>query len=116
MTNAQRLDAVRAIHTAIYLVMAAGTFAILFAGVTGAHGLWLWIALVLLAVETAVFAASGMRCPLTAVAEGYASGALVSDTFFPRRLTRHTVKVFGPLLALGVGLLAARLWFGLGVD
>lgn len=110
MTDAQRLFAVRALHTLIYVVMAIGTLVIVYAGVTGARGPWLWAALGLLAVETVVFVASGLRCPLTATVDRYAGGVPVSDTFFPERLTRHTLAVFGPLLALGVVLVVARLW------
>ena len=109
MTDAQRLTLVRAIHTAIYVVMAASTFAVLYAGITGAHGRWLWAAGVLVGIEAVIFAASGMKCPLTAVVSRYdATRGQVSDTFFPERITRHTLHVFGPLLALGVLLLAAR--------
>jgi hypothetical protein len=112
MTDAQRLTAARALHTSIYVVMSAGIFVILYAGVTGARGWWLWLALGLLAVETVVFAGCGMRCPLTGVVDRYAAGARVSDTFFPERFTRHTLQLFGPLLAIGVALLAVR--FALG--
>jgi hypothetical protein len=112
MTDAQRLSAVRALHTAIYVVMSVGIFVILFAGVTGRRGLWLWVALGLLALETAVFGAGGMRCPLTGIVDRYASGARVADTYFPERFTRHTLQVFGPLLAVGVTLVVLRLALG----
>jgi hypothetical protein len=68
--NAQRLALVRGVHTFIYIVMATPTL-VLYAGLTGAHGWWLGVALTLLAVETVVFAGSGMKCPLTALAVGY---------------------------------------------
>jgi hypothetical protein len=103
------LSAVRALHTAIYVVMAAGVFVILYAGITGRRGAWLWVALGLLAFETVVFGASGMRCPLTGVVDRCADGARVSDTFFPVSVTRHTLRVFGPLLAVGAALVALRL-------
>ncbi|WP_430424302.1 hypothetical protein [Phenylobacterium sp.] len=114
MTEDQRLTLVRAVHTAIYVVMAGSAFVLLYAGVTGAHGVWLWVAGGLMSVECVVFIASGMRCPLTAVAQ--ANGAErrgVSDTFFPERLTRHTLRVFAPIIAVAALLLAARA-LGLG--
>lgn len=112
MTDAQRLSAVRALHTAIYVVMTAGIFVILYAGITGRRGPWLWVALALLALETMVFGACGMRCPLTSIVDRYAKGQQVSDTYFPERFTRHTLQVFGPVLALGVTLVAVRLALG----
>ncbi|MDQ0462694.1 hypothetical protein QO010_000442 [Caulobacter ginsengisoli] len=111
MTDAQRLILVRALHTAIYLVMASSVFIVLLAGITGVHGPWLWIAGALVGVECVVFIASGLKCPLTAVAARYGAG--VSDTFLPERFTRHTFRIFTPLIVLGVLLVAARaLWLG----
>lgn len=116
MTEDRRLTLVRAVHTVIYVVMASSAFALLYAGVMGAHGAWLWVAGGLMAVECAVFIGSGMRCPLTAVAA--AAGAErkgVSDTFFPERLTRHTFTVFAPIIVVAALLLAVRaLWLGWG--
>lgn len=112
MRDAQRLGLVRGVHTAIYVVMATSTFVVLYGGVTGARGAWLWVALGLVLVEACVFVGGGMKCPLTAVAAKYATTGGVSDTFFPERMTRHTFAVFAPLMLIGVVLLALR-WFGL---
>jgi hypothetical protein len=116
MTDAQRLTLVRAVHTAIYVVMASSSLVVLYAGVTGAHGAWLWVAGGLVGVESLIFAASGLKCPLTAIAVKYGAtkdGAY--DTFLPERVTRHTFTVFGPLILLGLVLLAGRSWLGWGV-
>jgi hypothetical protein len=51
MTDTQRLLVVRAIHTAIYVLMAVSTFVLLYAGITGAHGPRLSVALGLLGIE-----------------------------------------------------------------
>lgn len=109
MTDPQRLAAIRAIHTGIYLVNAAAILVIDYAGVTGRAGPWLTVALVLAGFEAVVFVGSGMKCPLTAVAVRYgADHGAIFDTFLPERLTRHTLRIFGPLLAVGLLLLAAR--------
>lgn len=110
MTDALRLTLVRTIHTAIYLVMAGSVFAVLYAGIVGANGQCVFVPLSLVAIEIAVFIGSGMKCPLTAVAEKYGAepGA---DTFLPERLTRYTLKVFGPLITISLMLLLAR-WSG----
>ncbi len=112
MTDRQRLTLVRAVHSVIYLVMASASFAMLYAGATGAHGRWLWLACGLMAVEIVVFTASGMKCPLTAIAvKNGATRDGVSDTFLPERLTRHTLRLFGPLIVVAIALLAARAWW-----
>jgi hypothetical protein len=109
MTEARRLALVRGIHTAIYLVMAASTFTLLYAGLTGARSAWLWVALGLLGVEVVVFVGNGLKCPLTALAVTYgAETGRVFDTFLPERLTRYTFRFFGTLMAVGLLLLAAR--------
>jgi hypothetical protein len=103
------LQLVRALHTAIYVVMASACLLVAYAGVSGRDGPWLWPALALAGLEAAVFLAGGLKCPLTAVvARLGGEGGRVSDTFFPERLTRHTLAVFGPVLLVGLGLLAAR--------
>lgn len=107
MGRVSTLTLVRAAHTAIYLIMASAVFVVLYAAATGATGWWLWLALGLVGLETVVFVGNGMTCPFTALAVKYGAdkdGAW--DTFFPEPCTRHTLTVFGPLIALGVvGLL-----------
>jgi hypothetical protein len=109
--DAYRLALVRGVHTVIYVVMASSVFAVFYAGVVGARGPWLWAALGLVAIETVVFVGSGMKCPMTVMAtkSGAKPGA---DTFFPERITRHTLAFFGPLIVISIALLAAR-WFGI---
>ncbi|MEO7913335.1 MAG: hypothetical protein ABIV47_27105 [Roseiflexaceae bacterium] len=112
MTSTQCLALVRSIHTAIYIAMAVATFVLLYAGIIGSEGAWLWVALGLLAIEVVVFAGSGMKCPLTALAVKYgAKTGHVFDTFLPERLTRYTFRFFGTVMVIGLLLLAAR-WLG----
>jgi len=101
------LIVVRAVHTVIYVVMATATFVVLYAGVTGATGAWLWVAATLVGVESAIFLGNGLKCPLTAVAAKYGASE-GGDTFLPERITRYTFRVFGPLILLAAALVAAR--------
>jgi hypothetical protein len=111
MTYVRRLVLIRAIHTAIYVVMAASTFILLYAGITGVQGTWLWVVLGLLGIESIVFAGNGFKCPLTALAVKYgAETGHVFDTFLPERFTRHTFRFFGTVMFVGLVLLAARWW------
>ncbi len=101
------LDAVRAVHTVIYVVMATSTFVVLFAVISGATGPWLWLAAILVGIESVVFLANGLKCPLTAVAAKFGAGD-GADTFLPERITRYTFRVFGPLILIAAVLAAAR--------
>ena len=113
MTNTQRLALVRGIHTTIYIAMAVSTFVLVYAGITGSQSTWLWVALGLLGIEVVVFAGSGMKCPLTALAVKYgAKTGHVFDTFLPEQFTRYTFRFFGTIMVLGLLLLAAR-WLGI---
>ncbi len=109
VSDSRILSLIRALHTAIYLVMVSAIFVLLYAGVTGYAGVWLWVALGLLAAETVVFAGNGFRCPLTALAVRYgATAGYAFDTFLPERATRYTFRFFGSLMAAGLLILAAR--------
>ena len=100
------------VATAIYLIMASATFVLVYAGITGRDGLWLWVALGLLLIESVVFVGNGMKCPMTgwAVRLGATSGH-VFDTFLPERATRYTFRFFGSLMLVGLFLLTLR-WTG----
>lgn len=113
MTDAQRLSIVRSLHTAVYVVVSASALVLLFAGLTGRDGPWLWTAAGLIAAEVVVFAGSGMRCPLTALAVRYgAERGHVFDSFLTLGMSRLAFRFFGTALAIGLLLIAAR-QFGL---
>jgi hypothetical protein len=112
MNDLRRLAVVRAAHTAIYVVMACSVLAVDYAAISGRRGPWLWAALALVGVEVVVFAGAGMKCPLTALVVKYGgTPGEISDTYFPERFTRYTLRIFGPLIAVGMLLLAVR-WAG----
>jgi len=112
VTDTDMLAGIRGAHTVIYVVMAASTLSLDYAGLTGATGPWLWVVLALLAIETVVFVGNGFRCPLTALAVRYgAEKGYAFDTFLPERVTRYTFRVFGTLMVAGLVLLALR-WAG----
>jgi hypothetical protein len=112
MNNQQALTLVRTIHTVIYIVMATATFVLLYAGITGAQGIWLWVALVLLTIESVVFLSNGMRCPLTDLATKYgATSGYVFDTFLPEQYARYTFRFFGSVMVVSLLLLMLR-WLG----
>ena len=69
----------------------------------------LYLALGRAAIEVVVFAASGMRCPLTGIAKKFgAPNGYAFDTFLPEMVARNTFWFFGGLLGLGLGLWLLR--------
>jgi hypothetical protein len=112
MEDADKLRAVRLVHTIIYVVMALSTFALVFAGISGQKGPWLFVPIALLAIEVVVFVGNGFKCPLTALAVRYgAVRGYAFDTYFPESVMRHTFWFFTSLMVLGLGLLGLR-WAG----
>jgi len=113
MEKARALLLVRWIHTLIYVVMVASIAVLLYGGIAGYDGPWLWGALGLLAAETVVFLGNGLRCPLTALAVRYgAEKGHAFDTLLPERFTRYTFRFFGTLMAFGLLLMVLR-WIGI---
>jgi len=109
MSGTRVLAALRVTHMIVFVVMSTSAFVLLYAGLTGATGLWLWIAVGLLSVEVVGFVAGGLKCPLSTLAvrcgakEGHAF-----DPFLSERFTRHSFRFFGTVMALGTMLLALR--------
>ena len=106
MTNAQKLTLVRVAHAAVFIVMTISTVAVLYAGVTGARGPWLGVALFMLAGEVVVFVGNGMRCPLTTWAVNYgAESGHVFDVFAPNWLMQALFRTETVLALLGIALI-----------
>ena len=110
ISNARKLFFVRGVHTVIYVLMAVSIVYILVSAIAGRGGPALYVALGLVATEIVVFAASGMRCPLTGLARKFgAPKGYAFDTFLPEMVAKNTFLVFGGLLAIGLGLWLLRL-------
>jgi len=101
--------AIKAVHAVLFLALALGALYVLACGVTGRRGRLLWIALVGCAVELAVLALFGWRCPLTTLAEwlGARSGS-VADLFLPAWAMPYVFPAFGIVLGLGAFLVGVR--------
>ncbi len=108
----RRLTLARLAHDAVYVVMAISTLAVLYAGLTGANGRWLTIAVALIMTEIVVFVGFGMRCPLAILALQY--GAETGHAFeavLSPRMSRAAFLAVDAIGAVGLTLLAGR-WLG----
>jgi len=100
---------VKLIHRLIFVVLSGCVVYILVSGALNRITPWTWVAVVAIVVEGLVLAASGGRCPLTAVAERLgASDGSVADIFLPRWLADRIFPICGTMYLIGCAIVAIR--------
>lgn len=109
-STATILVTIKAVHSAVFLVMLGAIGWLVATGVRGRRDRSVALAAGLVAIESGVFVANGGVCPLTPLAERYgASRGGVSDIFLPDAVAR-TIPIWSTsLIVLGV-LLHTRQW------
>jgi len=102
------LFAIRAAHSAVFLVELGSILWLVFTGLIGRRDRSVAVAAVLVAGEAAVFVVNAGVCPLTPLAERHgASKGGVSDIFLPDRLAR-TIPLWSSALIALAALLHLR--------
>jgi hypothetical protein len=101
------LFTIKFIHTIIFLIMSAAILYVFYGGMTdNYHPTLLLIALVMVAVESAVFIGNGRRCPLTKLAQehGDTGGGhdFIADIFLPDWMATKIPPVCGALFVIGL--------------
>jgi len=108
-TVATRIVLIKAAHSVIFLVNCASVVHIFWTGLTGRRSRWTRPALVAALMESAVFVGNRGHCPLTGLVERLgAQNGRVSDIFLPRWFADRIPLIFGPMLAIGLALMAWR--------
>jgi hypothetical protein len=106
------LRLIKIIHTIIWIVMVAATIYILIAAIMGIYGIWLWLALGLMAIEVIVLLLGRMECPFTTLAKKFGGDFYAGkDIYLPKWLAALNKSIFGAILFAGVGILIIRLIF-----
>jgi len=107
-----KLFLVKFFHTLVFLVESAAILYILYSGLFDVREPWLVVAIGLVAVESAVFVFSGLRCPLTGLARrmGDATGNdYLADIFLPAWFAPLIPRICGGLMVVGLILVGLRL-------
>ena len=101
---------IKLLHTVIFWILSGCVVYSLYCGLVGRIGVWTWVAVGLLLVESVLLAASGWTCPLTILAEhqGAAQGS-VADIFLPKALADRIFPVCGTAYGIALLLIAWRL-------
>ena len=102
------LWAIKAVHSAVFLVMLAAIGWLVGTGLVGRRDRTVAVASALVAAESAVFVANRGVCPLTPLAERHgASRGGVSDIFLPDALAR-TIPIWASSLVVAAVVLHLR--------
>ncbi len=105
-----RLTAVRAVHSAVFLVELAAILWLVVTGLLGRRDRSTAVAAAFVAAEAAVFVANDGVCPLTPLAESLgAERGSVSDIFLPDAVARTIPIWSSALIAVAVLLHALGL-------
>ena len=114
LSDAQMLFAIRLIRTIIYVVNGTACFVLLYAAISWQAGIWLWIALALVAIETVIMLSYRFRCPISPYAERYGArpDGFIYDVFIPTFFSRFTFEFFSAVVLLAIAIAALR-WFGI---
>ncbi len=99
------------VHTLIAAVNAAAVFYILYCGLRDRFGIWLNVALVVLAFELVCLGVFGGECPLQIYARDLMeSNAYVSDLFVPDWIALNLIPFFTPVTIVALGLVTRNYW------
>ena len=104
------ITVVKVTHSAVWSLMAAAVFYILYSGITGKIGALTYASISLIIVEVLVLSVNGWACPLTHVAQrikpDWRDG---DDIFLPTWLAIRNKTIFGTLFVIGILLVVVRL-------
>lgn len=109
ISTERRLLLIKLLHTLIWLFFSACVLFVLLAGITGISGTAVWVAVVLVLVETGILLLNRWSCPLTHLARKYSQDPRDNfDIYLPEWMAHHNKTVCGLLYTLGLLLLALR--------
>ncbi len=101
---------IKLLHTAIWVILAALIFYLIYAGISGKITPLVYISIEAIVVEGILLAIFRWRCPLTVVARKYSDSSQANfDIYLPEWLARHNKTIFSILYIIGVALVGWRL-------
>lgn len=108
-----KLRQVKLLHTAVWAVMVAAIFQIIYSGWSGNISTLTYTAFGLMVFEGLALWYGNGACPLTPVARQYSDSQKANfDIYLPEWLARWNKEIFGTLLLVGVALVAWRMVAG----
>jgi hypothetical protein len=105
MNSADKLFAIKLLHTLIWALFVAVIFYVLYSGITGSITLFTWIGIALVIGEGLTLLIFNMFCPLTLIARKYSASEKDNfDIFLPNWLARYNKVIFTTIFVVAVAL------------
>ncbi|WP_149304156.1 hypothetical protein [Pareuzebyella sediminis] len=109
MSKAQKLLAIKFVHTLIWAFLVTVILYVVYSGLTDTVDLYTWIGIVLIVGEGLILALFGMSCPLTVMARNYSDSEKDNfDIFLPNWLAKYNKLIFTSIFVIGLILVLYR--------
>jgi len=109
LTDMQKLNIVRIIHTTIWCVFVAAILYVCYAGIFDRVNTLVWVCIGIVLIECAVLLINRWKCPLTSLAFKYTDNHPIGfDIFLPKWLARYNKILFSTLFIIGILLVLWR--------
>jgi hypothetical protein len=110
MTATTKLNAIKLIHTAIWIFFNVVIFYLCYAVIANNMDKWVWICIGLVVLEGLVLLIFKWNCPLTVIARKYSDSDKDNfDIFLPNGLARYTKLIYTSIFIIAVAILVGRL-------
>ena len=109
MNQAEKLLAIKLVHTLIWVFFVVVIGYILYSGITDTVSTYTWIGIALVFGEGLVLLLFRMYCPLTVLARNYSDSQKDNfDIFLPNWLAEYNKLIFTSIFAVGLLLVLYR--------
>ncbi len=109
MNQAEKLLAIKLVHTLIWVFFVVVIGYILYSGITDTVSTYTWIGIALVFGEGLVLLLFRMYCPLTVLARNYSDSQKDNfDIFLPNWLAKYNKLIFTSIFAVGLLLVLYR--------
>jgi len=101
MTNENKLNLIKVIHTVVWLFFNVVIFYMLYAALFNKIDIWLWVCYGLIGLEGLTLLIFKLYCPLTVWARKYSSSTKENfDIYLPNWLAKYNKQIYTSILII----------------
>ena len=110
MTPQSKLILVKSLHTLIWVFFNVVIFYLLYAVIANKIDKWVWICIILIALEGLILLVFKNVCPVTLVAKKYSDSTKDNfDIYLPNWLARYNKQIYSTIVLIAIIILIFRL-------